>query len=821
MLKERRLWLVLALAAGDAVAGAVALVGAYLVRFRADMIPAPLGIPPIEPYLSLLMLLLPLHALSLRAVGLYEYRHERTKADEAFVVVQGATLATLLLVAGTFFFRTFSYSRWFMLVFWAFDVVAVFGVRMAIRDVVRALRRHGRFVRRALVVGAGELGQEVVRRLRGHPEFGVRVVGYLDDRFPVGERLEGKEVLGGCEAVTRVLTDYRVNQIFLALPLEAHHEVLKVLNAIEGEFVDVKMVPDVLQFVTLRAAVEELEGLPVISLAQSPITGWARLLKRGMDLALAGLGLIVLAPALGLIALLIRMSSPGPVLYRQERTGLDGRSFDILKFRTMPEGTEEGSGPVWSRRRDRRPTRLGRTLRRFSLDELPQLWNVLAGDMSLVGPRPERPYFVHQFKTQGSAVHAAPQGQGRAHGVGPGERAQGRHLPREAHRVRSLLHPELVAGPGREDHAPHALPSLAAPPPRVTMRGLILAGGRGTRLRPITYTSAKQLVPVANKPILFYGLEALAASGLEEVGIVVGDTHQEIRDAVGDGGRWGVRVTYIPQPAPLGLAHAVLTAEPFLRGRPFVMYLGDNLIREPLAPLVARFQAEAPAAQILLAKVPNPQEFGVAVLEGARVVRLVEKPTVPPSDLALVGIYMFDDHVFDAARAIRPSGRGELEITDAIQHLIDIGLNVRPHVIEGWWKDTGKIEDLLDANRILLDTLDPHVEGFVEASEVTGRVVIERGARVVHSVVRGPAIIGRDAVIENAYVGPFTAVGDGVTIRGSEIEHSIVLEGSSVTDVGVRIESSLLGRNARVYRAATKPRAYNLMLGDRSQVGLV
>lgn len=353
------------------------------------------------------------------------------------------------------------------------------------------------------------------------------------------------------------------------------------------------------------------------------------------------------------------------------------------------------------------------------------------------------------------------------------------------------------------------------------MRGLILAGGRGTRLRPITYTSAKQLVPVANKPILFYGLEALAASGVEEIGIVVGDTHQEIRDAVGDGGRWGVRVTYIPQAAPLGLAHAVLTAEAFLRGQPFVVYLGDNLIREPLAPLVARFRDEAPAAQILLAKVPNPQEFGVAVLAGERVVRLVEKPAVPPSDLALVGVYMFDDHVFDAARAIRPSGRGELEITDAIQHLIDHGHAVRPHVIEGWWKDTGKLEDLLEANRIVLDTLESRIDGLVEDSEVTGRVVVEPGARVVRSVVRGPAIIGRDAVIENAYVGPFTAVGDGVSIRGSEVEHSIILEGSSVTDVGARIESSLLGRNVRVYRAATKPRAYNFMLGDRSQVGLV
>jgi glucose-1-phosphate thymidylyltransferase len=251
------------------------------------------------------------------------------------------------------------------------------------------------------------------------------------------------------------------------------------------------------------------------------------------------------------------------------------------------------------------------------------------------------------------------------------------------------------------------------------------------------------------------------------------------------------------------------------------VYLGDNLIREPLGPLVARFRAEAPAAQILLAKVANPQEFGVAVLAGERVVRLVEKPAQPPSDLALVGVYMFGDHIFDAARAIRPSGRGELEITDAIQHLIDHGHRVRPHVIEGWWKDTGKLEDLLEANRMVLDTLEARVDGVIEDSEVTGRVVIEAGARVMRSVVRGPAIIGRDAVIENGYVGPFTAVGDGVRIRSSEIEYSIVLEGSSVTDVGARIESSLLGRNVQVYRAAAKPLAYNLMLGDRSQVGLV
>src|SRR5215469_11712642 len=353
------------------------------------------------------------------------------------------------------------------------------------------------------------------------------------------------------------------------------------------------------------------------------------------------------------------------------------------------------------------------------------------------------------------------------------------------------------------------------------MKGLILSGGRGTRLRPITFTSAKQLVPVANKPILFYGIEALAASGIREIGIVVGDTRQEIKDAVGDGSRFGVRVTYIEQEAPLGLAHAVLVAEPFLGTDPFCMYLGDNLIRERLAPLVTRFRDEKPNCQILLASVPDPTQFGVAVLRDGQVVRLVEKPKQPPSNLGLVGVYMFDATVFKAVKAIRPSARGELEITDAIQWLIDEGYLVRPHVIEGWWKDTGKLEDMLEANRIILDTLLPRTEGTVEDSEIVGRVVIEAGARVVRSTVRGPAIIGRDAVVESAYVGPFTSIGDRVVLRASEVEHSILLEGASVTDVGGRIESSLIGRNVSIYRTASKPRSFNFMLGDRSEVGLI
>jgi glucose-1-phosphate thymidylyltransferase len=353
------------------------------------------------------------------------------------------------------------------------------------------------------------------------------------------------------------------------------------------------------------------------------------------------------------------------------------------------------------------------------------------------------------------------------------------------------------------------------------MKGLILSGGRGTRLRPITFTSAKQLVPVANKPILFYGIEALVESGIQDIGIVVGDTHQEIKDAVGDGARFGARVTYIEQEAPLGLAHAVLIAERFMAGEPFVMYLGDNLIRERLAPLVDAFRRTGPNAQILLAHVPNPHRFGVAELADGRVVRLVEKPKNPASDLALVGVYMFDRAVFDAVKAIRPSARGELEITDAIQWLIDHGQVVVPHVIDGWWKDTGKLEDMLEANRIILDTIERRIEGEVEASEVVGKVVIEAGAKVVHSTIRGPAIIGKGATIENAYIGPFTAVGDQAIIRGSEVEHSIILEGSAITDIGGRIESSLIGRNVSIYRSVAKPKSYNLMLGDRSQVGLI
>jgi len=353
------------------------------------------------------------------------------------------------------------------------------------------------------------------------------------------------------------------------------------------------------------------------------------------------------------------------------------------------------------------------------------------------------------------------------------------------------------------------------------MKGLILSGGRGTRLRPITYTSAKQLVPVANKPVLFYGIEAMAEAGIRDIGIVVGDTQAEIRAAVGDGAAWGVAISYIEQEAPLGLAHAVLIAERFIQGEPFVMYLGDNLLNKGIQPFVQRFLCERPAAQILLAHVPDPHMFGVAELCEGKVVRLVEKPTEPKSDLALVGVYMFGPEVFDSVRRIRPSFRNELEITDAIQDLIDRGLVVTPHIVDGWWKDTGKLEDMLEANRLILDTLARRIEGQVDAeSRIEGKVVIEAGAIVERSVVRGPAIIGGRARIRHAYIGPFTSIMNDVEVQDAEIEHSIVLEGSQISDLANRIEDSLIGKNVRIYRLPVKPSAYRFMLGDNSEVGI-
>ena len=355
------------------------------------------------------------------------------------------------------------------------------------------------------------------------------------------------------------------------------------------------------------------------------------------------------------------------------------------------------------------------------------------------------------------------------------------------------------------------------------MKGLILSGGKGTRMRPLTYTSAKQLIPVANKPVLVYGIEAIVAAGIRDIAIIVSpETGPEIRQCIGDGARYGANVVYIEQDAPRGLAHAVLTAEEFLAGSPFVMYLGDNLLQHGITPLVEEYRSIDCNSEILLTRVPNPQQFGVAELDDdGHVLKLTEKPAEPKSDLALVGVYMFDEMIFKAAKSIQPSKRGELEITDAIQWLLDNGHTVHPHIVKGWWKDTGKIEDMLEANRTVLDTFDRDVRGeIVGDSRIEGKVVVEEGAQIIDAVVRGPAIIGRDARITHAYVGPYTSIGNRCAVEHCEIENSIVLENSIIAHVDGRIEASLIGKNVKIARTHRKPAAYRFMLGDNSEVGI-
>ncbi len=353
------------------------------------------------------------------------------------------------------------------------------------------------------------------------------------------------------------------------------------------------------------------------------------------------------------------------------------------------------------------------------------------------------------------------------------------------------------------------------------LKGLILSGGAGTRLRPITHTSAKQLVPVANKPVLFYGIEALVEAGITEIGIIIApETGDEIREAAGDGSRFGASITYIEQDAPKGLAHAVLTAADFIGSSPFVMYLGDNLLRDGIKELVNAFRTSEPDALILLTKVEDPSSYGVAELDGERVVRLVEKPKDPPSDLALVGVYMFEPSIFDAARAIEPSWRDELEITDAIQWLIDTGKRVEPHEVKGWWKDTGRLADMLEANRLVLEDIEPRSDGELIESEVEGRVVIEAGARLERSRVRGPAIIGAGSKITDSYIGPYTAIDANVEVVGSEVEHSIVLAGSQIINLHARMEASLLGKNVRLARSDGMPKTLKFLVGDNADISI-
>ncbi|MCX6364571.1 MAG: glucose-1-phosphate thymidylyltransferase [Actinobacteria bacterium] len=353
------------------------------------------------------------------------------------------------------------------------------------------------------------------------------------------------------------------------------------------------------------------------------------------------------------------------------------------------------------------------------------------------------------------------------------------------------------------------------------MKGLVLSGGAGTRLRPITHTSAKQLVPVANKPVLLYGLEAMRAAGIDDVGIVVGETRAEIEAAVGDGSRFGLRVTYLPQEAPLGLAHAVLIAEEFLGDSPFVMYLGDNLLKEGIAPFVRAFERSEPDALILLQRVKDPSEYGIAELQDGRVVQLVEKPAEPRSDLALVGVYLFTPAVFASVKAITPSARGELEITDAIQHMIDRGLRVEPHTVTGWWKDTGKLEDMLEANRLILGTIERDVRGEIVESTLEGPVQVGEGSLIERCTVRGPVVIGAGCRLSDTFVGPYTAISDRVVVEHAEIENSIILENSRICRLGARMSDSLIGRDCVIAHSEALPVAYRFMVGDSSQIGIL
>ncbi|MEL7072152.1 MAG: glucose-1-phosphate thymidylyltransferase [Cyanobacteria bacterium J06581_3] len=357
------------------------------------------------------------------------------------------------------------------------------------------------------------------------------------------------------------------------------------------------------------------------------------------------------------------------------------------------------------------------------------------------------------------------------------------------------------------------------------MKALILSGGKGTRLRPLTYTGAKQLVPVANKPILWYGIESLVAAGITEIGIIVSpETGPEIEAKTGTGERFGARITYVRQERPEGLAHAVKVAQPFLGDSPFVMYLGDNLIQDQLEKFVAEFKTRAAGATIMLKQVLNPTAFGVAQVDDAgSVIRLVEKPKHPPSNLALVGVYLFSADIHEAIAQIKPSPRGELEITDAIQQLIDTQKPVEAKELSGWWLDTGKKDDLLEANRIILDEyiIDADIAGEVDQqSIVSGRVVIGKGSQLTNCTVRGPVIIGENCILENCFVGSYTSIADNSTIQDVEIDHSVVLKGAKISGIQRRIVDSLIGERATLTATDHRPKALRFMVGDDSTIEL-
>lgn len=351
------------------------------------------------------------------------------------------------------------------------------------------------------------------------------------------------------------------------------------------------------------------------------------------------------------------------------------------------------------------------------------------------------------------------------------------------------------------------------------MKALIASGGRGTRLRPLTHTQNKHLIPIANKPILYYSIEAAADAGIKEIGIVHNADSREVPDYVGDGSRWGVKITYIPQEVPGGLAQVVMLAEKFIGGDSFIFYLGDNMVVGGIKRFIEEFERSKAHCFLTLSKVKDPERFGVPEIKDGRIVSVEEKPKQPKSMYAVAGIYLYDSHIFEAVKSLKPSARGELEISDAHQYLIDKGYNVGYTEITGWWKDTGKPSDLLEANRLILDSITTNIEGEIDnASDLAGRVIVESGARIIGSKVRGPAIIGKNCVIENCYVGPYTSIGDRTEVKSSEVEYSIVLRDCKIINVGLRLEGSILGNDVEIVEATGKPRVHRFMIGDQSRV---
>lgn len=351
------------------------------------------------------------------------------------------------------------------------------------------------------------------------------------------------------------------------------------------------------------------------------------------------------------------------------------------------------------------------------------------------------------------------------------------------------------------------------------MKALIASGGRGTRLRPITHTQNKHLIPIANKPILFYAVETVVDAGISEIAIVHNADSDEVPKFVGDGSRWGANITYIPQETPGGLAQVVGLAEPFVKSDKFVFYLGDNMVVGGIRRFIDEFEKSGFNCFLTLAKVKDPERFGVPEIRNGRIVGVEEKPKVPKSLYAVSGIYLYDHHIFEAVKQLKPSVRGELEISEAHQYLIDKGYSVGYAEITGWWKDTGKPSDLLEANRLVLDSMKPHIEGDVDKqSDVAGKVVIEAGTKIINSKIRGPVVIGKNCAVENSYIGPFTSIGHGTVIRNSEVEYSIVLDECKILSVGIRIEGSILGNDVEIVEANGKPRVHRFMIGDQSRI---